>query len=187
MTCHSRDCLYCGKTFSAPAKSCRRYCTRSCADCAAHERAWRDVPERRCESCGCAIPKPAVGEMLGRAKYAERRFCSCQCSADARSRTSDDIIKIPQSLRGHDKAVERAEYVAQQQGRVDGPFECPVCGMRGPGPQCAEGDCRMGVAEFESRLQAEGIDLRTYRQYQTERLNALFIELGQRIARECTA
>ena len=66
--------------------------------------------------------------------------------------------RIEQQLAGG-KTTDptRVTARAKRQGRLDGPYTCAVCGMRGPGPKCAEGDCEDGVKRFGVVLASLGI------------------------------
>ena len=99
----------------------------------------------KCRQCGDSVPREKL----------RRRICPA-CLYLARARKA---ARIKQQLAGGKVACAVwAKVRAKNQGRIDGPYICAVCGMRGPGPKCAEGDCEDGVRRFGAVLESLNIE-----------------------------
>lgn len=82
--------------------------------------------------CQCGELKP-VEEFWKRAASRDGLYPSCKHCAAKKGQPPAVAARI-KSERARLAREERLE-------RINGPYVCAVCGMRGLGPQCADGDC----------------------------------------------
>jgi len=112
-----------------------------------HSKETRICRNPSCEKAGKPQPIENFDRMSGKGK-SKYRYHSCRACRAELKRSYTNGRLTPKDLD-----IDLALRIAQEQGRIDGSWECPICGMKGYDPPCPEGDCAKGVAEYEKRME----------------------------------